>query len=620
MKTLKLQIVSPLLAVGWALLAQAAVPPAEQLLPEDTLAALVLPDYAKIEASEKNSPMAVLWQDPALRPFKDKLLTKLTNDVMVPIEKELGIKLADYCSLTRGQFTMAITRNGWNGTPDPLPGMLVIIDSREKADLLAKNLVEVRKKLTDGGQKLKSEKVRDVEITTLSIEIPDLPAEIGSTSGGKNEGAPKLNLSFGQSGSVLVIATGFKDLERVLARLGGSGAGALADQPAFAADARTYFREAQVYGWIHFAPIAEVLTKLAASEGDKAAPGMPAPDKILGALGLSGIKTLAFATQQAADGGTADLVLNVPEEKRKGLTKMLATEAKDAAPPAFVPADATGFSRWRLDGQKVWGTIETMANEIMPGTLSFLTAQIEAGLKEKDANFDFKKGFIGNLGDDVVMYQKAPRAKTMEALASAPSLTLVASPNAEQLVQTLRGLMVMLPPQISGELKEREFAGKKIYSLPLPMPDTKERSLNLTASGGYLAVSMDAALIEEYVRSGENKPKPLSGVAGLADAAQKVGGMGTGLFGYQNDAENLRTMIEVLHNNGNFISEMLAESPLGSKGEEIDKAVKEWLDFSLLPPYEKISKYFGITVFSGKVTPEGYALRFYTPNPPNFKN
>jgi hypothetical protein len=627
MKTLKLRFVCGLVAVGWVLAARAAVPPAEHLLPDDTLAALVMPDCARFEAAEKDSPAALFWKDAALRPFKEKLLGKLTNEVVAPIERALGIKLADYSSLVRGQFTLAITRNGWTGAADPLPGLLLIIDSGDQKDLLAKNLADVRKKLTEGGQKLKSEKIRDVEFTTLSIDVPGLPASIGGPgSGPKAEGTPKLTLSFGQSGSLLVLGTGGKDLERLLARQAGSGTGALADQPAFATDARALFRDAHLYGWVHFAPLGEVLAKLAAAQGEKGAPaGMPAPDKIMGALGLNGLKTLAFATRQGPEGGTVDLAMGVPEEQRKGLFKMVATEAKDAGPPAFVPADALGFSRWRVDVQKLWATLEATLNDISPGMLGFLTAQIEAGLKEKDPGFDFKKNLVGNLGDDLITYQKNVPVKTFEDLANAPSLVLFGSANAEQLLQTLRGLMVLAPPPFNAsDIKEREFTGRKIYSLPLPtMPgagDAKARSLNLAASGGYLAFSTDAGMIEEYIRSGDNKPKPLSGVAGLSDAAQKVGGTGTGLFGYQNDIEEMRMLVELVRNNSNLVSAMLAESPLASAGAGIDKKVKEWLDFTLLPSFEKIAKYFGITVFGGKMTPQGYAVRFYTPNPPNFRN
>jgi len=42
---------------------------------------------------------------------------------------------------------------------------------------------------------------------------------------------------------------------------------------------------------------------------------------------------------------------------------------------------------------------------------------------------------------------------------------------------------------------------------------------------------------------------------------------------------------------------------------------KDWMDFSLLPPFDKISKYFGISVYTVSSTPDGIVLKIYAPVP-----
>lgn len=648
MNILNVKPILCLFAAGSLWAASAAIPPAEQLLPSDTLALLSVPDWSKVEAARKEAPFFLLWDDAAVRPFRDKLLTKLTNDLVAPLERELGVKLADYADLLQGQFTLALTQNGWTGGGEPMPGLLLLLDTRDKAELLKKNLSEVKKKLADAGRKMRTDKIRDVEFTTLILSPDDLRNSLGKgaeSAGNANatdkkeaapakpegeaKAGPSIELRVGQVDSLLVVGTSAKDLERLLARLAGSGAGYLAEVPAFEADARELFRDVLAFGWIHFAPVNEILTKLAApAEGaaDNENPMLPRVDKLLAALGLSSLRTLAFNDRQTADGMSVNLFLGTPEEKRRGVFNLLATEVKDAAPPAFVPADAVRFSRWRADGQKFWASIEGIVNEIAPGVLGFLVAQIEAAMKEKDPAFDFKKNLVGNLGDDVISYEKAPRGTAIEDLNSAPTLTLLASANAEQLLQGLRSALIMLPPPFNtAAVKDREFQGRKIYSLPLPAMPTGdnakpvERSLHFAVSGGYLAFTTDAAMIEEYLRSGETKPKPLAEKAGLAEASQQVGGMATGLFGYQNDAENMHVLLEVLRSNTDLFTKALAFSPLAPKTGDADKALKEWLDFSLLPPFDKISKYFGITVYTGRVSKEGYTLKMFTPKPPQMK-
>jgi hypothetical protein len=77
----------------------------------------------------------------------------------------------------------------------------------------------------------------------------------------------------------------------------------------------------------------------------------------------------------------------------------------------------------------------------------------------------------------------------------------------------------------------------------------------------------------------------------------------------------------VLKKDGNAFAELLGASPFGARlglGEDI-KAFKDWLDFSLLPNFDKISKYFGLTVYGGSASAEGLNLKFYTPYPPQFR-
>ena len=41
----------------------------------------------------------------------------------------------------------------------------------------------------------------------------------------------------------------------------------------------------------------------------------------------------------------------------------------------------------------------------------------------------------------------------------------------------------------------------------------------------------------------------------------------------------------------------------------------QWLDFSLLPPFDQMAKYFGISVTAGGWDSTGFQLRTYAPTP-----
>ena len=103
-------------------------------------------------------------------------------------------------------------------------------------------------------------------------------------------------------------------------------------------------------------------------------------------------------------------------------------------------------------------------------------------------------------------------------------------------------------------------------------------------------------------------------------AAQKIGGMSTGLFGYQNTSETARTTLESLKNDSGTVGKVLAMTPFAAKFNGKDgKGLKDWVDFSLLPPFDQIAKYFYFAVYSGSVDAEGLSYKMFVPTPPQLK-
>ena len=624
----------------------AAAPPAAELLPADTLALFSVPDWEKAAAQWNASPQGRLWQDPAIKPFREKLTKHWKEEFAAPLEQALGARLKDYADLLRGQVSVALTENGWGSQPDAEPGVILLVDTRDQQDALKDRLNALKKKWVESGRKLKIDKVHGVELATF-VTPDNAPADkarkgtdaASEDNDGAGEGGSKKplyrDITVAQSGPLLIVGTAVKDLERVLARQSGGLAPALSDQASYEANRARLFREALAFGWINFARFYDALEKQLKPSGRAAAAGgslVPRSDRILAATGLNGLKTIAGRLTAGDEGAAAEIVLSVPEGKRQGVFRLLPSESKEASPPGFVPSDVLKFSRWRLDGQKAWKTLESMLTSVAPELTGLLQMGLEAAGKEKDPNFDLKKALVGNLGDDFISLQRAPRSPRSSDLAEPPSLLLIGSPNPDQLVQGLKAATALMP-LMGGEpaLKEREFLGRKIYSVSLS-PDlggeesasnsATPRTFTFVASGGYAALSTDSAMVEDYVRSIDAPAKPLRELAGLSEAAQKVGGMNTGLFGYQNQAEGMRLWLDSAKQQSIALDKLLSLAPLsGSKdsGRQDGKNTKDWIDVSLLPSFEQISKYLHFIVYSLSTTEEGMSWKVFAPVPPRMK-
>ena len=96
--------------------------------------------------------------------------------------------------------------------------------------------------------------------------------------------------------------------------------------------------------------------------------------------------------------------------------------------------------------------------------------------------------------------------------------------------------------------------------------------------------------------------------------------MSTGLFGYENTSETMRVTLDALKNDSGTIEKVLALTPFAAKLSGKDgKGLKDWLDFSLLPSFDQIAKYFYFTVYSGSVNADGMSYKMFSPAPPRLK-
>jgi hypothetical protein len=629
------KLTTVLLALILAASLRAAIPPAENLLPSDTLFFLAIPDCAALRATAHQSPQYLFWNDPSMKAFHDKFMAKLKDTLIGPMEQNLGVKLADFEDLPQGQLTFAVTQNGWTGGDDPLPGVVLLLDTKDKSNLLKTNLDVLKKKWTDAGKSMRTEVVRGISFSVVEVSSNDLPSLTGlfphhppvQELGQEPKKEKPAELVVGQYESLLIVGDSVKAVEPIAAHLSGSLLPALSEDAGFAADKTSQFRDNPLYyGWLNAKTLFSLLSRIPPAPPNPNAPRMiPAPewDKVLDATGLTGVKSASFVYRETRDGSQVNFFVAAPQATRKGLLKIFSASHESAVPQSFVPADVVKFWRWRLDGQDAWAALEKMVGDISPAALAGLNAAIsmaDTNAQQKDPSFDLRKNLIGNLGNDFVNYQRAPSGTTVAEINNAPAIFLIGVDKGEPAVVAIKGLLTLTLAGRQKVPEPREFQGHKIYSVPLPGPRVQgaapapARSLYLSSSSGYVALSTDVSTLEEYLRSGEKPPKPLSGVPGLIEAAQQVGGTGGGLFGYQNQRETLRFVFKTLKNQPtDAISG--PTNPLAA----LPKQIRDWLDFSLLPDYDQVSKYFYYSVYAGNASADGLAFKAFAPRPPGLK-
>jgi hypothetical protein len=611
---------------GICLQGRAAVLPPEKLLPKDTVLVVTAPDWPKAWSFLTNCSYGRLWQDPALRSFEDKFIDKFTTDALNPLEQSLGIKFSDYKELPQGEVTFALLPVGQMDNPDRRFSQVLLIDTKDNASQLKTNLASITKKWIDAGKAIKTQKIREVEFTTLIVSPSDLswnkvfpkikpePADDGASK------PPEKNteITFGQIDSLLVAADSPTVIEKVLTLQQGGLLAPLAEEPSFQTDFESRLRGAPFYCWFNVKALVDVLTAVPTGSDDEAAAGVLKLTSLLNVTGLDSVKSACLSFQQLPDGAAAQFFIGAPESKRAGILKVLAPETKDANPPPFVPADAMKFWRWRVNIPHSWGMLETMMNDLNPQFNRVVDFILQNAGKDKDEHYDLKSELLSNLGDDVINYEKTPDASSFSDLKSPPSIYLIGSPNPDKLASALTVAFGMA--QGSGGVKDREFLGRTIHTVTLGAPENSAaQTLSFSGSGGYVAMASNAGILEEYLRSNDSKAKALMETEGLGNAAQNVGGLSSGWFGYENQNQNMRPMFDLLRKQRPTVSDILGTPAIAgsmSVAEQIASRLLDWSDFTLLPPFGAVSKYFYYSVYAGRFSPEGFTLKIFAPTPP----
>ncbi len=593
MKNIVIPILASL-ALGSSAKVAKASQPLEALLPADTLLVVAAPDYAAAKKHFKAGALGQFWDSSEVKPFRNKLTDGLEANVLDKIEEELAIELETFEELASGGVALALVAG-----ESKEPGLLLLLDAGRKSFTLRRALSRMKRELKKDDRKVSESEIGGIDFTTVS----------------NTDSIERVHI--GRVGSQLIVGTATEQIEGVLARLEGKGSGPLTSNAAFAADQSTLLKEADYYIW---ANLGQVIPQLLDNVPDGAELGIDFGE-VLGSLGINSLGTFSMTYDEHDDGAHFDIFIGLPEANRNGLFSLLETKRIDASPPPFVPIDVGSFIRWRVNMNAGWKNLEKLLLEMSPDVANMIEFTVGLLGKDKDPNFDFKKSFLNNFGDDLILYQMPPTSNSLNDLGYSPMVALIQSPDPAKLIQGVGAVPGILPPPLNeAALKPRklgEHSAQSFGILELPDPSTGElveSEMLFAVKDGYMALSNSANVLQSLLDG--NTQSPLAKRTRLTKAAAAVGGMSSGIFGYQNDRTMVLSVMDTLRANAGQFDMIFGMIPMG---ELDDFNLGNWLDFSLLPQGEKIAKYFDITVYGAKADARGVNLKMFSPRPPNLK-
>lgn len=585
----------------------------ETIVPEDAFAVFTIPHFPDAEAAFWRDPFMRLFQDAAMEDFTEQIQSAWEKFVIRGMEEQWGLRLNEYAALLNGQVTLALFLDANSEKLRPDFDVLLALDSGAQSAQLKTRLKDFRKQCSDAGWTL-----RPMTFPKGTFH------QLRWNDEANLQGASALlhKVVFGRAGSLFLASTKASLIERALANDDqGADAASLSGQPAFREIHSRRLRQSYAYGWLHFAKLHKIIEGQARNLDRQFAenPMIPPPSKILQSLGLNGLQSLSLHVRQLEGGSMMEFAMAVPKEDRRGLFEWIDLAEKDCQPPPRVPADVASFSRVRLNIGRLWENLEESVVELSPilgGMMNALLRESEQGL-----GFNIRKDVFANLGDDLIVIGFPPRSSKFEDLISAPTLTLLGSPNPKTLAQTLVKATGLIPSK-ENSLSRKEFQGKTIYSFAIPALPFREIGqpgadvgLHMAVDENYLIFSMDEQTLKNYLRPPSETHRPLRNMPGLKQATVALGPEKLTSFRYDNPAKVIGMFWELARKNPNFLAEGLGASADFDFRESLFGA--ELL--SALPPFEQVAKYFHFSVSGGNSDARFINYRLFMPTPPQLR-
>src|SRR3954452_15244956 len=276
--------------VGWlgvsglaglsANLAQAATPP-ERVLPDSTVFLVKINDVKALREAFRQSQYGQLWNDPALKDFREDLSAKM-KDASNTLKDKIGVTLQELFELPQGSLAIAALT-----LDDPkLPvGLAIIADAGKNSE----KMVEVMNRSTKQAEEAQA-KVSTEAFQGLTLHIIQPSASKDKKEDDAKPEAPRPPLAWTNSGSLFYIASNVNVIKDLVTHADGRSTGSLASVDSYSkTQAKIGSGDSQILSFLDIAKVTKIATKATAKGGEAQAQQV---EFLINELGINGLKSV----------------------------------------------------------------------------------------------------------------------------------------------------------------------------------------------------------------------------------------------------------------------------------------------------------------------------------------
>jgi hypothetical protein len=303
-----------------------------EVLPDDTLAVLMLDDVAQLRENYAENILGRLFADPEFEAIRDELSALLTQLGDQSVEKT-GVDVVELLGMISGSAGVALVAFETPPDAQPLFSLALLLDAGDDAQEFADGIDRLVDILLeeDTGVVLKSESVGDVDCAVLLFEDEDSP-----------------EIRYGLSESTLIVTVANPELERddfadIVDGLSGELEVSLADAPRFAGSLASA-PGSDLTMWLDVGGFVKRLLVVAEASG-----GSPLSSEAAEDMGLLALGSLSVTGDISADETRGAMELGFLGRGQIQQVLLAGLGGQSPTMPQWIPADVNGSYSLDLD-------------------------------------------------------------------------------------------------------------------------------------------------------------------------------------------------------------------------------------------------------------------------------
>jgi len=578
-----------------------------ELVPAETALLVNVDNFGQLKGQFEKTNIYKLYKDPAMRAFIEDFRSKWRQKMPDP-DNELIRMILDEKVRPEGKLAVALVLN--QKAIDTGEPMALFVSQWGQSIAKIKEAVEKQaKKAIEKGLHQTSEDYRGVNIKTI-IAKEDARLGLGFSS----------RISYCFVDDCLIASEDIEILKFAIAHIKG------ADSPALAGDS-DYTATMAAIGPYHdidvYINIKQIIKTIIANDNSGNA------QSVITSLGMDNIAAVGSSIaigrgQGNSCGGKTIVKIN---GAKKGICKMLEAESAAFKAPRFIPATSYAVTFLNLDIKKVYSELYNILYSFNPMAASMMHMPLLPPSPDGQPGMELKSGIIDYLGSQIIISQNTN--KSSGSIATAESLVALGVDNRSALEKSLSLLHSTMIAANNPDAK-RELLGHTIYLINLsglpflqgglkPMQGPADLpakgmmpTLAFTVTDTHLICGPEST-VEQAIRTLSSTDTASVGSQKWFVSAKSSIPSAVGMAALEDTATSSELLWQMIKQSGKAGGTGI---PMGPNPQmSLSQAGLDLFDFGLLPQFDAVRKYFGLSTLYGISRPDGFFFEFNYLNP-----